>query len=134
MVVRLKQVKKEIDISRSTVVHYSCCLYDIACPNWKKKQLAWVQSCNCFFWKLDNFNKYNDLLKEISPWTKVKLDPGNLIVLKKNALATLLTHMFIYFRQVALLLKVTKTNLVVTKLAAGGHKRDSKVHFKQLGT
>ena len=29
--------------------------------------------------------------------------------------------------QVALLLKVTKTNLVVTKLAAGGHKHDSKV-------
>ncbi|KAM7428023.1 N-alpha-acetyltransferase 35 NatC auxiliary subunit [Porites harrisoni] len=28
--------------------------------------------------------------------------------------------------QVALLLKVTKTNLVVTKLAAGGHKHDSK--------
>ena len=31
------------------------------------------------------------------------------------------------FLQVALLLKVTKTNLVVTKLAAGGHKQDSKV-------
>ncbi|RMX51654.1 hypothetical protein pdam_00020297 [Pocillopora damicornis] len=29
--------------------------------------------------------------------------------------------------EVALLLKVTKTNLVVTKLAAGGHKHDSKI-------
>ena len=29
--------------------------------------------------------------------------------------------------QVTLLLKVTKTNLVVAKLAAGGHKKDSKV-------
>jgi hypothetical protein len=29
--------------------------------------------------------------------------------------------------QVALLLKVTKTNLVVMKLAAGGHKQDSSV-------
>lgn len=34
--------------------------------------------------------------------------------------------------QVALLLKVTKTNLVVTKLAAGGHKRDSQVRVQQF--
>ena len=35
--------------------------------------------------------------------------------------------------QVALLLKVTKTNLVVTKLAAGGHKHDSKVLLDTRG-
>ena len=35
--------------------------------------------------------------------------------------------------QVALLLKVTKTNLVVTKLAAGGHKHDSKVLLDTQG-
>ena len=36
--------------------------------------------------------------------------------------------------QVALLLKVTKTNLVVTKLAAGGHKHDSKVLLRYPGS
>ena len=35
--------------------------------------------------------------------------------------------------QVALLLRVTKTNLVVTKLAAGGHKHDSKVLLDTRG-
>ena len=35
--------------------------------------------------------------------------------------------------QVVLLLKVTKTNLVVTKLAAGGHKHDSKVLLDTRG-
>ena len=39
---------------------------------------------------------------------------------------------FRLFCQVALLLKVTKTNLVVTKLAAGGHKHDSAVSLRSV--
>lgn len=66
----------------------------------------------------------------------VLIIPGTITAFHRNNITTLTMGKMIFpaalLFQVALLLKVTKTNLVVTKLAAGGHKRDSQVRVQQF--